>query len=119
MLQMPAASPVTVLPETLQIAGVKLVKLTARPELAVAETLPGFEADSWTGLMVPAGTPPGVVARLQEEIAKMVASPDIKEKFTAMGAEGVGNSSADFSRYLAEETTRYARLIKEANLTLE
>ena len=102
----------------LAVSGAKRTSLA--PDLpTVAETLPGFEADSWTGLMVPAGTPPGVVARLQEEIAKMVASPDIKEKFTAMGAEGVGNSSADFSRYLAEETTRYARLIKEANLTLE
>jgi len=102
----------------LAVSGAKRTSLA--PDLpTVAETLPGFEADSWTGLMVPAGTPPDVVARLQEEIAKMVASPDIKEKFTAMGAERVGNSSADFSRYLAEETTRYAKLVKEANLKLE
>jgi tripartite-type tricarboxylate transporter receptor subunit TctC len=90
------------------------------PELpTVAETLPGFEADSWTGLVVPAGTPPAVVARLQAEVAKMVAAPDVRERFATMGAEGVGSTSAEFAKYLAEETARYAKLVKEANLKLE
>jgi tripartite-type tricarboxylate transporter receptor subunit TctC len=102
----------------LAVSGAKRTSLA--PDLpTVAETLPGFEADSWTGLMVPAGTPPEVVARLQAEVAKMLASSDVKEKFATMGAEGVGNSPAEFAKYLAEETARYAKLVKEANLKLE
>jgi tripartite-type tricarboxylate transporter receptor subunit TctC len=90
------------------------------PELpTVAEFLPGFEADSWTGLMAPAGTPSAVVARLQQEVAKMLATQDLKDRFAAMGAEGVGSTPADFAKMLADETERYARLVREANLKLE
>ena len=90
------------------------------PDLpTVAEFLPGFEADSWTGLMAPAGTPPAVVARIQQEVVKMLASQDLKDRFAAMGAEGVGSTPAEFARMLADETERYARLVKEANLKLE
>ncbi len=90
------------------------------PELpTVAETLPGFEADSWTGFMMPAGTPPEVVAKVQAEVAKIVASEDMKQRFVAMGAEGVASTPADFKAFLDAETARYARLVKEANLKLE
>jgi tripartite-type tricarboxylate transporter receptor subunit TctC len=90
------------------------------PDLpTVGETLPGFEADSWTGLMAPAGTPPAVVARLQAEVAKFLASPEIREKFAGMGAEGVGSRPDEFAAYLREETARYAKLVREANLKLE
>ncbi len=90
------------------------------PDLpTVAEFLPGFEADSWTGLMAPAGTPRAIVARIQQELAKMVASPEVRERFATMGAEGVGSTPAEFAAMLANETARYARLVKEANLKLE
>ncbi len=90
------------------------------PDLpTVAEFLPGFEADSWTGLMAPAGTPPAVVARLQQEVVKMLASQDLRDRFAAMGAEGVGSTPAEFAKMLADETERYARLVREANLKLE
>lgn len=90
------------------------------PELpTVGETLPGFEADSWTGLMVPAGTPPEVVGRIQAEIAKILASDDMRQRFSTMGAEGVASTPADFKAFLDAETARYAKLVKEANLKLE
>jgi len=90
------------------------------PELpTVGEAIPGFEADSWTGLMVPAGTPPEIVARIQSEIAKIVASDDMKQRFAAMGADAVASTPAEFKVFLDAETIRYARLVKEANLKLE
>ena len=90
------------------------------PELpTVGEAIPGFEADSWTGLMVPAGTPPEIVARIQSEIAKIVASDDMRQRFAAMGADAVASTPADFKAFLDAETIRYARLVKEANLKLE
>ncbi|MBK7791313.1 MAG: tripartite tricarboxylate transporter substrate binding protein [Betaproteobacteria bacterium] len=102
----------------LAVSGAK--RTTLAPDLpTVAETLPGFEADSWTGLMAPAGTPPPVIARIQSEVAKMLASPEIRERFAGMGAEGVGNRPEEFAAYLREETARYAKLVREANLKLD
>ncbi|MEP7329330.1 MAG: tripartite tricarboxylate transporter substrate binding protein [Betaproteobacteria bacterium] len=90
------------------------------PELpTVGEAIPGFEADSWTGLMVPAGTPPAVVSRIQSEVAKIVASEDMKQRFTMMGADAVASTPADFKVFLDAETARYAKLVKEANLKLQ
>jgi len=90
------------------------------PDLpSVGEAIPGFEADSWTGIMMPAGTPPQVVARIQSEVAKIVNSDEMKQRFVAMGAEGVASTPADFKAFLTAETARYARLVKEANLKLE
>jgi tripartite-type tricarboxylate transporter receptor subunit TctC len=90
------------------------------PDLpTVAEGIPGFEADSWNGLMVPAGTPAAVVARLQAEVAKFVRDADVKERFATLGADPVGNGTAEFAGFLKAETTHYTKLVKEANLKVE
>jgi tripartite-type tricarboxylate transporter receptor subunit TctC len=90
------------------------------PELpTLAESLPGFEADSWNGLMVPAGTPSAVVSRLQAEVARFVTLADVKDRFALIGAEAVGSNAANFAAFLKEETERYARLVREANLKIE
>lgn len=90
------------------------------PELpTLAETLPGFEADSWNGLMVPAATPSAAIARLQTEVARLVQLPDVQERFAALGAEPMGGSAGEFGRFLAEETERYARIVRQANLKIE
>lgn len=90
------------------------------PELpTVQEAIPGFEADSWNGLMVPAGTPAAVVARLQAEVARMVRDADVKERFATLGADPVGNATADFASFLKMETTHYTRLVKEANIKVD
>jgi len=90
------------------------------PDLApVAEVVPGFEADSWNGLMAPAGTPPAVIARIQGAIAKFIHDKDLVERFTTMGADPVGNSTAEFAKFLAAETVQYTRTVKEANIKVE
>ena len=90
------------------------------PELpTVAEAVPGFEADSWNGLMVPTGTPVAVIARLQAEVAKFVRDPDLIERFANLGADPVGNTTAEFALFLKVETAHYTRLVKEANLKVE
>ena len=90
------------------------------PELpTVAEAVPGFEADSWNGLMAPTGTPVAVIARLQAEVAKFVRDPDLIERFANLGADPVGNTTAEFAQFLKVETAHYTRLVKEANLKVE
>jgi tripartite-type tricarboxylate transporter receptor subunit TctC len=85
----------------------------------VAEAIPGFEADSWNGLMARTGTPQPIVDRLQKEIAQLVRDPDIIKRFAALGAVPIGNSQAEFAQFLREETDRYTKLVKAANIKVE
>ena len=90
------------------------------PDLpSVADAVPGFEADSWNGLMAPAGTPAAVINRIQAEVAKFVQDTDVKERFATLGADSVGNTTAEFTQFLKNETVHYTRLVKEANVKVE
>jgi len=96
----------------------------AMPELpTIAEvggpTLKGFDATSWFGLVAPAGTPPEVVARLQQETAKALASPALKDRLQAQGAIPSGMSSADFAKFIAAETSKWAKVVKAANAKVD
>ena len=71
---------------------------------SVAESgYPGFSHMTWIGVLVPAGTPPAVIAKLNREIAVVLANPEVRERIVAMGAEPVGRSTADFDAMLKAE----------------
>ncbi len=96
----------------------------AIPELPTIEeaggpTLKGFEASSWFGLVVPAGTPAEIASRLQAETAKALASPALKERLQTQGAIPSGMSSADFAKFIAAETAKWARVVKAANAKVD
>lgn len=79
----------------------------------VAESgLPGYEAIAWNGLLAPAGTPPDVVARLNAELKKVLASPDVKDKFEAQGFAASWNTPADFSRFMTAEVEKWGKVVK-------
>jgi tripartite-type tricarboxylate transporter receptor subunit TctC len=81
--------------------------------------LPGVEINSWSGLLAPARTPPQIVEKLQREVAKALAAPDVREKLVAQGAVVVGGTSAEFANYLAREHGEYGKLIKAIKLSLD
>ena len=83
---------------------------------AVSETLPGFENLGWFGIMVPAGTPKAVVARVHADTVKALASPDLLKRFTDIGMVPVGNSPQDFAKDIKAESARWAKIIKERKL---
>ena len=87
----------------------------------VAETpgLEGFVTGSWQGVLAPAKTPPELVARLQVEIARIIHTPDMKEKLSTQGAGPIGNSPADMAKWLVTEKDRWAKLIKATGFKLE
>ena len=87
----------------------------------VAETpgLEGFVTGSWQGVLAPAKTPPELVARLQTEIARIIHTPDMKEKLSSQGADPIGNSPAEMGKWLASEKDRWAKLIKATGFKLE
>lgn len=79
----------------------------------VAESgLPGYEAIAWNGLLAPAGTPPEVLARLSAELKKVLAAPDVKERFEAQGFAASWNSPEDFGRFMTAEVDKWAKVVK-------
>lgn len=86
----------------------------------VAESgLPGYEAIAWNGLLAPAGTPPEVVARLNAELKKALASPDVKDKFEAQGFAASWTTPTDFGRFLTVEVDKWAKVVKVSGATVD
>lgn len=83
----------------------------------VAETLPRFEVVNWFGMVLPSGTPREVVVRLNTEISKVLALPEIREKLIAQGTDPVGGSPEEFGIFMKSETAKWARIIRQANIT--
>jgi tripartite-type tricarboxylate transporter receptor subunit TctC len=94
----------------------------AMPELPTLEDagqLKGFEASSWFGLLAPAGTPPEVLSRIQQETAKALNSPEIKEKLLAQGAIPSGNTPAQFAALIDAEIKKWAAVVKASGAKVD
>jgi len=86
------------------------------PELpTVAEAgVPGFEATTWHGVVVPAGTAAAVIIRLNEEINLVLNEKDLKDRLTALGAEVATGTPKQFADYIARETPKWAKVVKDS-----
>jgi tripartite-type tricarboxylate transporter receptor subunit TctC len=84
-----------------------------------ASGLPGFEALQWFGLLMPAGTPKDIVARLQGETVKALRLPDVRERFQAMGLEIVGNSPEQFAAFMQAETAKWGRIVRQSGARID
>jgi tripartite-type tricarboxylate transporter receptor subunit TctC len=73
----------------------------------------GFESVAWWGVVAPAGTPPAIVKRLNEELAKALKVPEVAEKLSAQGMDIVGSSPAELQSFLQAEMTRWAKVVKD------
>jgi len=93
----------------------------AKDTPTVAETpgMEGFQANHWMGLLGPAGMPPEVVAKLQGEVAAVLAMPEVRERLRGLGIDPVGSSTEDFRRFLAEERERFAKMFRLTGLKQE
>jgi len=81
--------------------------------------LPGFEFNSWFTIMAPAGTPKEIVARLNAEVVKALADPEVREKLAAQGLTIRGTSPQELGIATREQLAKYARLIKQSNITMD
>jgi len=91
--------------------------IAAFPDLpAVADTFPGFEAYEWNGVLAPAGVPEPIVARLSEGLNAAVRDRAVVERLAALNVETANNTPAEFAAFLAAETEKWGRLVREAGI---
>ena len=88
-------------------------------EQAGGPSLKGFEASSWFGLLAPAGTPPEIVNRIQQEVAKALAAPAFKEKLQAQGAIPSGITPAEFAKLIDSEHRKWAQVVKASGAKVD
>jgi len=81
--------------------------------------LPGYYAASWYGLLLPAGTPRGVVGTLSKEIVAIMRVPDVRDKMLAQGFEPVGDTPEQFAKFIREEIARWEKVVKSAGIKPE
>jgi tripartite-type tricarboxylate transporter receptor subunit TctC len=95
-------------------------RMAQLPEVPTfAETLPGFEANSWTGIVAPARTPPEIVARLNREILRALAAADVRDKLNAQGFEIIGSTPQAFAAFVAAESEKWAKVVRAYNIRAE
>jgi tripartite-type tricarboxylate transporter receptor subunit TctC len=83
---------------------------------AIAEALPGYAADTWLGIFVPAKTPPDVVKKINSGIAGVLNDAQVKAKLEPQGMELTTNSPADLARLIRQDHAKWGKVIKEANI---
>ncbi len=88
-------------------------------EEAGGPSLKGYEASSWFGLLAPAGTSPDIVNRIQQEVAKSLGTPAIKEKLIAQGALPSGNTPAEFAKLIDSEHKKWAAVVKTSGAKVD
>jgi len=81
--------------------------------------LPGYELTNWFGLAAPAATPKEIVARLNADVVRVLHTPEVRDKISAMAATAVGNSAEEFGERIRSDSAKWARLIKEAGIKAE
>jgi tripartite-type tricarboxylate transporter receptor subunit TctC len=89
------------------------------PTVEEAAGLKGFDATSWFGLLAPAGTSPDIVNRIQQEVAKSLGTPAIKEKLLAQGAIPSGNTPAEFAKHIDAEHKKWAQVVKTSGAKVD
>ncbi len=94
---------------------------SALPDVpTIAEAgVPGYEASVWFGVLVPAGTPAPIVAKLHQETMKALDSPDLKSRMTGFGAEVYGLGPADFQAFLKQDIVKWTKVVKTAGITAQ
>lgn len=106
----------------LKVLGVS--KSTRMPLIANVPTIAeqgvkGFESGTWQGALVPAGTPPAVVARLSAEMTRIIRSPEIRERLVSQGAEVYTMSPTDFATFFEKERKNWAVVVAQGGVSLE
>ena len=106
---------------------VKAIAVSGKTRLATLPDTPTFEeaglkdfdASGWQGVLVPAGTPPAAIAKLNEALVKTLALPEVREKFATQGLDAASGTPAEFGAFIRAENEKWGRVAKTANIKLD
>ena len=117
---MTSATPHVASGKLVAIAQTRPQRSKAHPQVPTVAELgyPGFDASTWYGLVGPARMPPATVQRMNDDFNKVLAMPDVAEKLASYGAEDGGGSAAKFVEFIAVEKDKWAKVVKEAKVTV-
>jgi tripartite-type tricarboxylate transporter receptor subunit TctC len=112
----------------MQTGKVRALAVTSKTRSAAARALPtlaeaagvgfaGFEATTWQGFVMPAGTPRDIITRLHVETVRALLSADVRERFAALGVEPVGSTPARFAAYIQSEIVKWGKAVRHTGLT--
>jgi tripartite-type tricarboxylate transporter receptor subunit TctC len=103
------------------LAVTSLKRSRATPELPTVDeaALPGFEANTWHGVVVPAGTPAAFVVRLNREIVAILHMPEVVERLSGQGAEALGSTPEEFAAYIRSESVKWAKVVRDSGAKAE
>jgi tripartite-type tricarboxylate transporter receptor subunit TctC len=95
-------------------------RLRVLPEVQpIGDVVPGFAVTGWLGIGVPKGTPPDIVDRLNREVNAALADPAVKTRMADLGSEPLSGSAADFAKLIADETEKWAKVVRFAGIKAE
>ncbi len=96
-------------------------RLPAVPDVPtfIEQGFAGFTGSTWAGMLAPAGTPPGIVQRMAEEVARIIKSDETRARLDAMGTFPAGSTPQEFDAFIAAETTKWGQVIKTAGVKAE
>lgn len=105
--------------KALAVTGTKRASVLPSVPTVRESGLPGYEVNSWFGLLVPAGTPPERVRQLQQAVDKVLAMPEVKRRIEELGAEPGGEGSAAFAKQIGGDTEKWSRVIRTAGIVAQ
>jgi len=85
----------------------------------MGEFVPGYEASTWYGVGAPKGTSTEIIEKLRKEIDAVVAEPNVKARLVGLGLQPMSLTSAEFGKFIADQTDKWAKVIRAANIKPE
>jgi tripartite-type tricarboxylate transporter receptor subunit TctC len=105
--------------KSLAVTGARRAQMAPDIPTVAESGVPGFAVTGWWGILAPAATPTAIVSRLQREIARLLLSPDTKDRLAKDGIETVGSSSADFAKFIHQEIETWTRVVKSSGASAD